>query len=357
MLPATAPPAGDRTLTRNPAQPDPAQPDPALLPTSEDVLATGALLAGHVVHTPLLESPLLSERTGARVLLKLETLQYTGAFKFRGAMSRLLRLTADERRRGVVAFSSGNHGQAIAAAGRRLDIPSVVVMPDNAPAVKLARTRAQGAEVVTYDPARERRETLAARIAEDRGLVLVPSYDDRWVIAGQGTAGLEILDDAAARGIRPDALIVCCGGGGLTAGCALAREARGADHMAIHTAEPAACDDHARSFAAGTILANAPGAISICDALLSPQPGDLTFAVNRDRVASGLVADDDEIRAAMRLAFEHLRLVLEPGGAAALATLLAGRLEVRGRTVVVMLSGGNVDAARFAEIIGADGPD
>ncbi|HSG87641.1 MAG TPA: pyridoxal-phosphate dependent enzyme, partial [Pseudomonadales bacterium] len=193
---------------------------------------------------------MLSERTGGRILLKAETLQYTGAFKFRGAMSRLVRLAAAERERGVVAFSSGNHGQAIAAAGRRLGVPTVVVMPEDAPAVKLERTRAHGAEVVTYDPAAERRETIAARIAEERGLVLVPSYDDRWVIAGQGTAGLELIDDARARGLEPDALIVCCGGGGLTAGCALARDARGADGMAIHTAEPAAFDDHARSFAA-----------------------------------------------------------------------------------------------------------
>lgn len=318
-------------------------------------MTTAELLRDQVVHTPLLESPVLGERCGGRVLLKLETLQYTGSFKYRGAMSRLLRLDEAQRRRGVVAFSSGNHGQAVAAAGRTLGIPACIVMPDNAPAVKLARTRAQGAEVITYDPATARREEIAARIAEERGRVLVPSYDDRWVIAGQGSAGLEILDDAQARGIRPDTLLICCGGGGLTAGCALAREARDAAWMAIHTVEPAGFDDHARSFDAHAIRANDPGAHSICDALLSPQPGALTFAINHGRVARGLVVSDDEVRSAMRFAFEYLRLVVEPGGAVALAALLAGRIETRGHTIVVMVSGGNVDAQRFRAVIDSDG--
>lgn len=306
-----------------------------------------------MIHTPLLESRVLGERCGGRVLLKLETLQYTGSFKYRGAMNRLLRLDADQRRSGVVAFSSGNHGQAVAAAGRTLGVPACIVMPETAPAVKLARTRAQGAEVITYDPATARREEIAARIAAERGRVLVPSYDDRWVIAGQGSAGLEILDDARARGIFPDTLLICCGGGGLTAGCALARDARDAAFMAIHTVEPEGFDDHARSFEADAICTNAPGAHSICDALLSPQPGDLTFAINHGRVARGLEVTDDEVRSAMRFAFEHLRLVVEPGGAVALAALLAGRIETRDHTVVVMLSGGNVDAAQFSAVIGS----
>lgn len=326
------------------------------MPDVVDVLATADLLRDRVVRTPLLRSPALDARVGGRILLKAESLQYTGSFKIRGAMSRLLRLDRSEAERGVVTFSSGNHGQAVAAAGRLLGIPVRVVMPDTAPAVKLERTRAQGAEVIRYDPALESRETIATELAERTGAVLVPSFDDRWVIAGQGTAGLEILEDLERLGLEADALLVCCGGGGLTAGCALALEAAHAGDIALHTVEPEGFDDHARSFVSGERERITPGARSICDALLAPTPGVITFGINRTRVTSGLVVTDNEVRSAMRFAFDHLRLVLEPGGAVALAALLAGRIETRDRTLIVMLSGGNVDPGQFATLIRSPRP-
>lgn len=353
-------PGNHRRVTTETSAPDPAGPSTApaggadRIPDVQDVVDTHRLLAGRVIRTPLLQSAALDARVGGRVLLKAETLQTTGAFKFRGAMSRLLRIAGEARSRGVVAFSSGNHGQAVATAGRLLGIATTIVMPEDAPAVKIERTRLQGAEIVLYDPATGDRETIAAGIAAERGATLVPSYDDRWVIAGQGTAGMELVEQAREIGATPDALIVCCGGGGLTAGCALARDALGAGAMRIHTAEPLGFDDHARSFASGERERIADGARSICDALLSPTPGALTFPITSTRVASGLVVDDEAVRRAVRFAFEHLRLVLEPGGAIALAALLEGCVPTADQTTVVMLSGANVDPALFAEIIGAD---
>ncbi|MEE4300002.1 MAG: threonine/serine dehydratase [Pseudomonadales bacterium] len=321
-------------------------------PTPEDVLDTARLLRPHVVRTPLLENADLNDRVGGRVLLKAEPLQHTGSFKFRGAMSRLLQLTEAERAAGVVAFSSGNHGQAVAAAGARLGIDVRIVMPESAPAVKLERTRDRGARATTYDPSGPRtREEIAAEIAEREGRVLVPSYDDPYVIAGQGSAGVEVFETLAARDLVADAFLICCGGGGLTAGCALARDALGAEATAIHTVEPAGFDDHARSFVSGEREGIDPDATTFCDALKSPTPGELTFPVTRERVASGLTVDDDEVEDAMRFAFEYLRLVVEPGGAVALAALLAGRIPSRDRTTVVMLSGGNVDATLFSAVI------
>ena len=324
----------------------------ALAATSEDVLTATERLATHVVRTPLLEHRVLNERTGGRVLLKAESLQHTGSFKFRGAMHRLLRLTEAERKAGVVAFSSGNHGQAVAAAGARLGIDVRIVMPDTAPAVKLERTRGWGAQVTTYDPTGPRtREEIAREIAREEGRVLVPSYDDGDVIAGQGSAGVEIFEDLSSRGLRADALLVCCGGGGLTAGCALARDAFESTTTDLHTVEPADFDDHARSFASGAREGNDPEARSICDALLSPTPGDLTFPITHPRVKRGLSVSDDEVRDAMRFAFDYLRVVLEPGGAVALAAVLAQRVPTADRVTVALMSGGNVDPALFASVI------
>lgn len=321
-------------------------------PSPEDVLDTARLLAPHVVRTPLLENADLNERAGGRVLLKAEPLQHTGSFKFRGAMSRLLRLTEAERAAGVVAFSSGNHAQAVAAAGARLGVDVRIVMPDSAPAVKLERTRDRGARITTYDPTGSRtREEIAAEIAEQEGRVLVPSYDDPHVIAGQGSAGVEVFEALAEQGLTADAFLICCGGGGLTAGCALARDALGANATAIHTVEPAGFDDHARSFVSGTREAIDPDARTLCDALMSPMPGELTFPVTSARVASGLTVDDDEVADAIRFAFDYLRIVVEPGGAVALAALLAGRVPTRERITVVMLSGGNVDPTLFTRLI------
>jgi len=320
------------------------------LPSAADVTATARLLASRVVRTPLISSPALDERTGGRVLIKVEPFQRTGSFKFRGAMSRLLRLSEAERAAGVVAWSSGNHGQAVAAAGRLLAVPAVIVMPADAPRVKLERTRAQGADVVLYDRATEDREAIARALARERGLTVVPSFDDRWVIAGQGTAAMEVLEQARDLGLTPDDLLVCCGGGGLTAGCALAVEAAGAATR-IWTVEPEHWDDHARSFAAGARVTASQATPTACDALMTPTPGAITFAINRPRVAGGLVVSEAQVEAAMRFAFDELRCVVEPGGAVALAALLAGIHPAAGRTTALILTGGNVDAERFARVI------
>jgi threonine dehydratase len=320
------------------------------VPVHADVLAAAQRIAGEARRTPLLHSSPLDELTGARVLLKVETLQHTGSFKFRGAFNRLVQLDAAQRRAGVVAFSSGNHAQGVAAAARRLGIPAAIVMPHDAPRVKTENTRALGAEVIGYDRRTGSREAIAARLAAERGAVLVPSFDDPDIIAGQGTAGLEIVEQAQELGLTVDAALVCCSGGGLVAGCALALSHH-FPKCAVYAAEPEACDDHRRSLLAGARRTNAPGASSICDALLAPTPGELTFAINRRLLAGGVVASDAEVRTAMAWAARTLKLVVEPGGAIALAALLAGRIEARGRTIAVLLSGGNVDDALLAEVL------
>ncbi len=320
------------------------------LPTLADVQAAATRLAGHAQRTPLLAGTPLDDEVGGRVLLKLETLQHTGSFKFRGTWNRLAQLDAAERRADVVAFSSGNHAQGVAAAARRLGVPATIVMPADAPAIKLRNTRALGAEVVLYDRLRESREEIAARLAQERGAVLVPSFDDPHVIAGQGTAGLEIVEQSRALGLALDDVIACCSGGGLVAGIALAVNGL-SPGTRIWCAEPAGFDDHARSLAAGHRVRNAPGAQSICDALLAPEPGELTFAINAQRLAGGCVVTDDEVRAAIAYAVRVLKLVVEPGGAVALASVLSGKLEVRDRTVAVVLSGGNIEDATLAALL------
>jgi threonine dehydratase len=312
------------------------------VPTFDDVRAAASRIAGHARRTPLLADTPLDAATGGRILLKLETLQHTGSFKFRGAYNRLAQLDAAERRAGVVAFSSGNHAQGVAAAARLLGIPATIVMPSDAPRVKMRNTLALGAEVVEYDRERESREEIAARLAAGRGAVLVPSFDDPHIIAGQGTAGLEIAEQAVELGMKPDDVVACCSGGGLVAGTALAIAAL-LPSARVWAAEPADFDDHRRSLAAGKRVRNNPGGRSICDALLAPTPGELTFEINRRLLAGGLVATDDEVRRAIAYSARVLKLVVEPGGAVALAAVLAGRLDVRGRTVAVILSGGNID--------------
>ncbi len=322
----------------------------AVLPTFADVEDAAARIAGRAVFTPLVWSPGLSERLGRPVVLKLETLQRTGTFKFRGALTFLDRIGPPRRVAGVVAYSSGNHAQGVAAAARLFGVPATIVMPADAPAVKLARTRALGAEVVLYDRATESREEIGAALAAERGLTLVPPYDHPWTISGQGTVGLEIARQARARGIDLEAVVVPCGGGGLTAGIALALEAE-APATRVFAAEPAGFDDHARSFAAGERVANDPSAETICDALMAPAPGEVTFEITRRLVAGGLVVGDDEVRSAMAFAFGELKVVAEPGGAAALAAALEDRVPGSGPMAVV-ISGGNVDPALFAEVIG-----
>ena len=322
-------------------------PSIASAPTIEDVRAAAMRLAGQAVLTPLLEAPALNARLGGRLLIKAEPLQRTGSFKFRGAYNTLSQLDAEQRRRGVVTWSSGNHAQGVAAAAQLLGVPALIVMPSDAPAIKIANTRGYGAEVVLYDREREEREAIGTKIAEQRGAVIVAPYDDPNVIAGQGTCGLEIAAQAKAKDARLDAVLVCCGGGGLTAGCAtaLTTESPG---TRIYAVEPEAFNDTGRSLAAGERLANAPGGKSFCDALLAPIPGELTFAINRRLVSGGLSVSDREVAAAMAVAFSELKLVVEPGGAVALAAVLSGKIPIKNRTVAVVASGGNVDRETFA---------
>lgn len=316
------------------------------LPTIDDVRDAARRLAGHARRTPLLESAALNDRLGGRLLVKAEPLQLTGSFKFRGAFTRLSRLAPGERARGVVAYSSGNHAQGVAAAARHFGVPATLVMPADAPAVKVAGTRARGAEVVFYDRGTEDREAIGARLQAETGAILVKPYDDPDVISGQGTVGLEVAADLAAAETAADAFLCPCGGGGLVAGCALALAAE-SPATAVWAVEPAGFDDTRRSLAAGKRLANAPGAASACDALLAPEPGALTFAINRERLAGGLAVTDRDAFAAMRAAFEHFKVVTEPGGAVALAAVLSGGFDTTGRTVVVVLSGGNVDPLAY----------
>ncbi|WP_207479006.1 threonine/serine dehydratase [Arenibaculum pallidiluteum] len=323
---------------------------PDLLPCFEDIAAAAEALAGKAILTPLLESPLLNDRLGFRLLLKPEMLQRTGSFKFRGAYNRICRIPEADRRRGVVAFSSGNHAQGVAAAARAFGIPATIVMPGDAPAIKIRNTRSWGAEVVLYDRHTENRDLVADRIVAQTGATLVRPYDDRFVMAGQGTIGIELLDQTAAIGATLDAVVVPCGGGGMTAGIATALAQR-APNVALWAAEPEAFDDTRRSLAAGERLGNAPGARSICDSLLSPMPGELTFAINRQRLAGAVPVSDAEALEAMAACFEYFKLIAEPGGAVALAAVLTGRVRPEG-AVAVVCSGGNVDPAMFGRALG-----
>lgn len=322
------------------------------LPTVADIEAAAIGLAGHAVHTPLLESPLLNDRLGGRVLIKAESLQRTGSFKFRGAFTRIRQIPTDDRARGVVAFSSGNHAQGVAAAARLLGIAATIVMPADAPSIKRSNTAAWGATVVAHHRYREDREAVAAEIVVRTGATLIRPFDDPGVIAGQGTVGLELSAQLRALDVRPDAVLVPCGGGGLTAGIALAL-ADSLRGVPVHPVEPADFDDTRRSLEGGARVANAVGRSSICDSLLSAMPGVLTFAINRRLAAPALIADDDAVRWAVALAFDCMKLVVEPGGAIGLAALLADPTLIAGRTVVIVASGGNVDPARFSECLAA----
>lgn len=308
-------------------------------------MAAAEHLHGVAVRTPTLSNYYLDQATGRRVWLKAESLQHTGSFKFRGAYNRLCQLTPDERACGVIAWSSGNHAQGVALAAQLLGIRARIVMPADAPDVKRANTRALGAEIVPYDRYSEDRESIAWELARRDGAIIVPSYDDPHIIAGQGTMALELFQDCP---VAIDALLVCASGGGLLAGSVLAAEGL-SPNTALFSVEPEGFDDHAQSFRQGRRVSNDKAATSLCDALLAPTPGELTFAINQSRVAGGLVVTDDEVRVAMAFAFERLRLVLEPGGAVALAAVLAGKVATHYQQVAVVLSGGNVDPVTFRE--------
>ncbi|WP_120504259.1 threonine ammonia-lyase [Sulfitobacter mediterraneus] len=312
----------------------------------EMIRAAAARLKGHARATPLLNAPLLDDLAGRRVWVKPECLQLTGSFKFRGAWSALSALAPDVRSKGVIAFSSGNHAQGVALAAKMHGVPAVIIMPSDSPTLKIENTRAYGAEVVLYDRAGESREEIGDKLAQDRGLTLIKPYDEPQVIAGQGTTGLEIARQAAEQGIEKADLIVCCGGGGLTSGIALALEAE-APGLRVRTAEPEGFDDVARSLQSGQIERNARSSGNICDAIITPQPGEITFPIMQRLAGPGLVVSENEALQAMAHAFNRLKLVAEPGGAAALAAALFRSDEIEGDDVIVTISGGNVDAAMF----------
>ena len=308
--------------------------------------AAAERLRGHARVTPLLSSPFLDEIAGRRVLVKPECLQHTGSFKYRGARSAVSALTDAQRSQGVIAYSSGNHAQGVALAAQQFGISAVIVMPSDAPKMKIDNTRAFGAEVVLYDRANEDREVIGGRIAEERGLALIRPYDEPNVIAGQGTCGLEIASQASEMGVTDADVLVCCGGGGLTSGIALALEAK-APGMRARPVEPERFDDVTRSLASGQIEANATTAGGLCDAIVTRQPGNLTFPIMQRLCGPGIVVSDKDAQHAMAQAFARLKLVAEPGGAVALAAALFHGEQIEGDTVIVTISGGNVDQAVF----------
>ncbi len=314
------------------------------------ITAAAARLAGRARLTPLLSSPFLDDIAGRRVFVKAECLQHTGSFKFRGGWSAVSALPQEQRKRGVIAFSSGNHAQGVALAAKLHGAPAVIIMPADAPRMKIENTRALGAEVVLYNRAHDDRDALGAYHASTRGLTLIKPYDDPQVIAGQGTTGLEIATQAASEGITNADVLVCCGGGGLTSGIAVALEAN-APGLRARPCEPAGFEDVARSLAAGTIQRNAALSGSICDAIVTPQPGDITFPILKRLCGPGLVVTDAEAMQAVALAFARLKIVLEPGGAVALAAALFRKTEITGDAVIAVATGGNVDPDIFAQCL------
>lgn len=313
----------------------------------DDIRAAAERLTGVARATPMLESPFLNELAGRRVLVKAECLQRTGSFKFRGGWSAVSALPEAQRKQGVIAYSSGNHAQGVAHAAELHGVPAVIIMPNDAPALKLANTRAHGAEVVTYDrPNRESREELGEKISAERGLTLIRPYDEPMVMAGQGTCGLEIAEQAKAAGVEEADMLVCCGGGGLTSGIAMALEAE-APGLRVRPVEPEASDDTALSLATGQRVAKEGPINSICDAIVTPSPGELTFPVMNRLCGPGLIVTDDEALHAVAQIFLRLKLVAEPGGAVAVAAALFRKDQIDGDAVICTISGGNADPAMF----------
>ncbi len=314
------------------------------------IRAAAKRLEGHARRTPILTSPFLDEIAGRRVFVKPECVQHTGSFKFRGGWSAISALTDNALKTGVIAFSSGNHAQGVALAAREHGAPAVIVMPADAPAIKIANTRALGAEVVLYDRATEDRDAIGARLADERGLTLVKPFDEPQVIAGQGTCGLEIAEDMNALGITDADVAVCCGGGGLTSGIALALAAD-APGLRVRPVEPEGFDDVTRSLASGRIERNERLSGSICDAIITPQPGNITFPIMQALCGPGVVVTEEECLRAMAHAFERLKIVVEPGGAAALAAALFHPDAFEGDAIVAVATGGNVDPDVFAKAL------
>ncbi|MTI08911.1 threonine ammonia-lyase [Curvivirga aplysinae] len=315
-----------------------------------DVVTAANRIKGYATRTSLIESPFINERLGGRVLFKPECLQKTGSFKFRGAVNTINALSDKQKQKGVVAFSSGNHAQGVAHAAQLAGIPAVIIMPADAPRIKIENTRAYGAEVILYDRYNEDREAIGIRVQEERGSYLIKPYDAELTLTGQGTAGLEIAEDCKELGINPDQLLSPCGGGGLMAGLCLAMTET-LPETKLYGVEPADFDDTKRSLETGCYEENDPSARSICDALLSPSPGKITFPINQHKLSGGLSVTDDEVKHAMRIAFRDLKLVVEPGGVVALAALLAGKIDTINKTTIVVLSGGNVDDEMYRSIL------
>lgn len=320
------------------------------LPAFLDIEQAANRIRGQAIVTPLVENVLLNQLVGGRIFIKAECMQRTGSFKFRGAWNCISKLDPVMHQGGVVAFSSGNHAQGVAAAAQLMGLPALIVMPADTPEIKKANTKSFGAEVVTYDRATENREDIANHHVMMRGAVLVPPFEHFDIIAGQGTCGLEIIEEAQTKGVVLDHMLVNCSGGGLLAGVALAF-AEKSPATKLHSVEPEGFDDYARSLRSGVREKNAAASGSICDALLSVQPGEMTFAMNVGRVAGGYVVSEAEVKQAVRFAFERLKLVIEPGGAVGLAAVLSGKISARGKNIGIVASGGNVDGLQFSQIL------
>jgi len=320
------------------------------LPEYSDVEDAARQIVGEAVRTPLLENDVLNERLGGRILIKPECLQRTGSFKFRGAYNRLSRIPPEARGKGVVAFSSGNHAQGVALAAKILGMPAIIVMPSDAPKIKADGVRRLGGTIVEFDRATGDREAVSAEIIERTGGTLVPSYDDTFIIAGQGTAGLEVAQDLKQLSVTPDQFVSCAGGGGLIAGCGLAMKHHYPD-CDIWAAEPEFFDDHRKSLAAGERVTNERKSGSLQDAIITPTPGALTFQLNQKQLTGGVIATDEDTLEAIAFIWKNLKLVAEPGGATAFASLLNGQLDTRDKTTVVLITGGNVDPEVFKQAL------
>jgi len=316
----------------------------------EDVRAAHAGLRGAVIRTPLLENADVNAELGGRLLIKAENMQRTGAFKFRGAWWRMANMSAGERARGVITYSSGNHALGVARAARILGASALIVMPADAPKAKIAAVRALGAEIAIFDRGREDYNAVVERLRRETGRIHLPPSGDAQVLAGAGTVALELFEQAEAAGAHPDAILTPCGGGGLTAATALVARAL-SPATKVYAAEPALFDDTRRSLNAGRRLANPPGRRTICDAIMTPIPGEMTFPINLALLAGGVVASDEEVRAAMRFAFERYKIVIEPGAAVGLAAILNGQVDIAGRTIATVATGGNIAPERFCGLV------
>jgi threonine dehydratase len=320
----------------------------------DDVQAARRRLSGQAIVTPLLSSPDLDARTGGRAFVKAEPLQRTGSFKFRGAYNRISQIAPADRKRGVVAYSSGNHAQGVAHSAAIFGMKATIIMPKDSPALKIENTRGYGADVILYDRFGESREVIGRRISDETGAILVPPYDDPHIMAGQGTIGIEIMEQMGALGLTPDVLLCCCGGGGLMSGIATSM-AELSPGTLLYSVEPVGYEDTKRSLEAGERVANAAGAMSICDAIVTPMPGEMTFPINKARLAGGLAVSDAEAAEAVAYAARVLKITAEPGGAVALAAALSGKLDLKGKVAAIVVSGGNIDPSLHARIVAAGG--